>query len=145
MVTVLEDPTFLSSYVPTADKVALSPAINRAVPPNRLLAWEPTTAEPSYTLLNEFEFRFGVVTTIGSTTKEPTTVKLAKPVLIGFAAEVTLYCPAFNCPDALKLVATGINAVVRRPPLTTPSFKVNAVVPLVLKLIGLRSLPFVPI
>ena len=143
--TALEDPTFLSSYVPTADKVALSPAINSEVPPNRFAAWEPTTVEPSYTLLNEFAFRLVVVTTICSTTKEPTTVKLAKPILIGFAAEVTLYCPAFTCPDALKLVAVGINAVVRRPPLTTPSFKVNAVAPLVLKLIGLRSLPFVPI
>ena len=82
--------------MPIADTVTASPETNWDTPANRFVAWELNTAEPSYTFVNELELRFGIVTTIGSTTKEPTTVSFAKPVFIGFAAEVTLYCPAFT-------------------------------------------------
>ena len=75
----------------------------------------------------ELALRLGVVITKGSITKEPTTIKLAKPVLLGFAAELTLYCPAFTRPEALVVVASGINAVVSCPPPATPSLRVNAV------------------
>ena len=74
-----------------ADIAAASPATKRDAPPNRFVACEPITAEPSYTLVNELALRFGIVTTIGSTIKEPTTAKLTKPVLVGLAVEVTLY------------------------------------------------------
>ena len=80
---------------------------------------------------------------MGSTSKEPTTVKFTNPVLLGFAVEVKLYCPTFTWPEALKLVAKGINAVVNWPP--APSFNVNAAEPLELKSIGLRLAPLVPI
>ena len=128
-----------------ADNAAASPGTKRDAPPNRFEAWEPITADPSYTFVNEPALRFGISTTMGSTIKEPTTVKLAKPVLLGFGAELTLYCPAFTRPVRLVVVASGTNAAVSRPPPVTPSFRVNAADPLVLKLIGFMSLPLVPI
>ena len=81
----------------------------------------------------------------GSTTSDPTTVRLANPDFTGFAVLLTLYSPELILLEALKLVDSGINAVVSRPPPATPSLKVNSEDPLELKLIGLGSLPLVPI
>ena len=83
--------------------------------------------------------------TKGSTVKEPTTVRLANPVFTGFGVLLTLYWPALILPEALKLVDSGVNPVVKVPP--KPSFNVNGVAPddVMVTVLELMPKPFAPI
>ena len=89
--TALLVPTCRLSYVPIAERIALSPAINCAEPLERFVTCELTIAEPSYTLLIEAALRLGVVISKGLTSNEPTTTSSSNPVLLGLAVDVRLY------------------------------------------------------